>query len=157
MIETLLLILLSQPVSKYDSAESSEVRTERLRIVSAAIVAAAHQDRGRVAFLAAQAIHESALRSDVQRCECPRNQCDGGRAHGLWQLHLVPTLGDEAWHGWCGLTYEAVYSGAERVLWTYRASDPAGSFARQGGHLVRSTEPWVLRRVVTMRQIAGRL
>lgn len=157
MIETLLLILLSQPVSKYDSAESSEARAERLRIVSTAIVAAARADRGKVSFLTTQMIHESALRADVQRCECPPNQCDGGRAHGLWQLHLVPALGEEAWHGWCGLTYDAVYSGARRVLWTYRASDPSGSFARQGGHLVRSTEPWVLRRVATMRQIAGRL
>jgi hypothetical protein len=157
MIETLLLILLSQPVSKYDSAESYDARRVRLQVVSEAIVVAAKSDRGKVAFLTAQMVHESALRSDVQRCECPRNQCDAGRAHGPWQLHLVPALGDEAWHGWCGTSYESVYSGAKRVLWTYRASDPAGSFARQGGHLVRPTEPWVQRRVATMRRIAGQL
>jgi len=157
MHETLLLILLSFPVSKYDSAESSDARRERLEVVSRAIVDAAQGDRGKVAFLTAQAKYESALRADVQRCECPLNQCDAGRAHGLWQLHLVPALGDEAWAGWCGTSYEAVYSGARRVLWTYHPRHPAESFALQGGALVRPTEPWVLKRVATMRQIAGQL
>ena len=157
MHETLLLILLSFPVSKYDSTESSSARRERLEVVSRAIVDAAQGDRGKVAFLTTQAKYESALRADVQRCECPRNQCDAGRAHGLWQLHLVPALGDEAWAGWCGTSYEAVYSGARRVLWTYHPRHLAESFARQGGALVRPTEPWVLRRVATMRQIAGQL
>jgi hypothetical protein len=157
MQEKLLMILLSLPVSKYDSAESSDARRERLEVVSRAIVDAAQGDRGKVAFLATQAISESALRADVQQCECPRNQCDAGRAHGIWQLHIVPALGDEAWAGWCGTSYEAVYSGARRVLWTYHPRHLAESFARQGGALVRPSEPWVLRRVVTMSKIVGRL
>jgi hypothetical protein len=154
---SILAILLAFPVSKYDAQESIEDRTARLDVVAQAIEDVARGDRLKAAFLVTQARHESAFRRDVQMCQCPPLHCDRGLAHSIWQLHRVPSLPVEVWHGYCGLDLESVRAAAERSAWPYDPRRLENSFARLGGLGVPVTIGWVVKRAAEARQIARKL
>ena len=149
--------LLAQPISEYDASESTEARHERLCVVTDVVTRVANGDRLKAAYLLVQARHESHFRRDVQMCECPSQQCDNGKAHSLWQLHRVPSLSPETWHGYCGLDPDAVYSAALRASWTYDPARLERAFALQGGITVPLNAEWVLERAVEARKLARKL
>lgn len=157
MKELILAWLLAQPVSKYDAAEAPDARESRLSTVAEAVTRVANGDRLKAAFLLVQAKHESSFRYDVQTCACPPNQCDGGRAHSLWQLHRVPAFPIETWHGYCGVEFEAVYSAASRSAWSYDPVRLERSFAMLGGATTPLDSRWVLTRAAEARKLARKL
>lgn len=151
------LWLAQQPVSKYDVHEDPEFRQERLSTIAQAVVDASDGDRGKISFLLIQAKHESGFRLDVQECRCPEGQCDNGRAHSPWQLHRVPALPIEDWHGYCGTSLEAVTSAARRTLWAYDQRSLACSYARLGGARASCSDSWAKQRSSEARRLAGAL
>lgn len=157
MIEKLFAILLALPVSPRDAGEDYGHRHDRLYEVANAIAEASDGYRELAAFLTVQASHESAFRLDVQRCECRPNECDGGRAHGYWQLHRAPSLLESTWWAYCGDTYAAVLSGALRTATFYHPGNLAVSFAIMGGSKATINDSWVTERVAETLQVAGRL
>lgn len=155
---SILLWLLSLPVSKYDAAEQPDARRDRLEVVADAVAHVASGDRLKAAFLLTQAQHESGFRVDVQECRCPKNQCDRGRAHGLWQLHDRPaTWSSSVWWSVCGTSLDSVTLGAAYALEYYRPGRLACSFASMGGSGASCKSKWAIDRAVAARELARRL
>jgi hypothetical protein len=87
MLEKLMAVLLSFPVHHTDRTEAAERRTERIRLIAAAIVQTTN-DPAMQAALASVAVHESGLAGYVQngRCSEGPHNCDKGKARGPWQV-----------------------------------------------------------------------
>lgn len=158
MKTSILIWLLSLPVSKYDAAEPPESRRERLEVVADAVAQVSAGDRLKAAFLLTQARFESGFRVDVQECRCPSRQCDGGRAHGFWQHHHRPHTWDLAtWWGVCGTSQDAVILGATYALEFYRPQRLACSFAAMGGNKATCKSQWAIDRAKAARELARKL
>jgi hypothetical protein len=123
----LLTVLSSLPPAS-DEAEPPEERTERLGAVAVAVAKAVDATpwpgpRGELAaLLVAQGYAESGFSRRIQLGQCRPRECDGGRAHGPWQIHrggIVP------WDSWVAMGQGDVEQGAlyaARILAsTYRA------------------------------------
>lgn len=153
MLAAILSWFLSLPISPYDAAEPWPDRIDRLATVAHAITVVAKGDPQLAAFLAVQAYEESGLRHDVQSCACPPSHCDGGRAHGLWQIQPVPRY-PKLWSTVCepGLLPQ-VYA-ARFIAQAYRAKPLREAFAALGGALARPTDAWVLKRVERAQKLA---
>lgn len=156
ILEAILSYLLAQPVHKSDSDEPPESRRERVAEVARAIASVAGKDAGKAAFLAVQAVHESGLRRDVLSCNCPRHECDRGKARGAWQLHRIPER-PEIWSLVCGGDYASHALGASWIARYYSAKSLECSFAALGGVHVSCGVEWARSRATEARRLARKV
>lgn len=156
ILEAILSYLLAQPVHKSDSDEPPESRRERVAEVARAVVSVSGNDAGKAAFLAVQAYHESGLRRDVLSCNCPRHECDRGKARGAFQLWPIPER-PEIWSMVCGGDYASHALGASWVARYYRADTLECSFAALGGSRVSCGVEWARKRAKEARRLARKL
>lgn len=148
--------LLAQPVSAYDVDELPSARRERLEVLAHAISQAALGDRTVAAFLAVQAHAESGLRRDVALCQCPTHQCDGGLAHGTWQIQPVPRQ-PELWPLVCGLDLDSQLTAARWIArFPRHAPSLEEAFRRLGGAGTRPDAPFIAKRAALVRKWVGR-
>jgi len=158
----ILLWLISQPVSPYDSDESNRNRFARLDNIATAIESIAGENTGLAAFLLVDAKHESAFRRDVQECRCPVGQCDWDkrtkthRARGLVQLHSAPEH-PEVWASVCGTSVESQTIAFRWLSRYYRASSLECSYAALGGRGVSCGAEWARKRARDARRLAREL
>lgn len=121
----LLALLLSLPRYKADT-ETLEERTQRLTVVSVAIERAteratcsgeyATEGCTKVWFGSPKALRmslvtvanfESAFAQHIHEGNCTKYECDRGKAHSLWQLHVSSNLPREDWEKIHAPTQEA--------------------------------------------------
>jgi hypothetical protein len=111
----------------------------------AADIAAASPDVATGLALVATGWEESRFEARIERCDCRSWECDGGAAHGLFQLHAHWFAGHTAAEvcGSSGLSAAL----AARALGHLRQVSGTfeGAFARYVG--ARSTDPRIRRRV----------
>lgn len=146
MLSILLVWFLNLPVSPYDAAEPWQERIDRLANVAHAITVVAKGNPELAAFLAVQAHEESGLRRDVQKCTCPPKHCDGGLAHGLWQIQPVPRY-PKLWFTVCEKGLLPQIYAARFVAQAYRSRPLPEAFASLGGSKARPSDAWVRLRV----------
>lgn len=113
--------LMQRPVHKSDIGEVD--RLSRMSQVAEAVGVVSGGNRLMAASLLVIADEESAFRRDVQTGNCPKHECDEGRARSAYQLHRPSTVSREEWLGWAGPDYHNVLGAtiqASRLLYAGR-------------------------------------
>lgn len=80
----ILTILLALPTPK--SATKAE-HNAWLHKVAPAIAQASHNNPSVAAYVIALGTYESHFSRRIQAGRCHKGECDGGKAHGMWQMH----------------------------------------------------------------------
>jgi hypothetical protein len=110
--------------------ETGAERADRVARIAAAAYDAADGDARTAVVLLAVAAHESAFRADVDAGRCPVNECDGGRAVCIMQIHPV----DAAERAELATHLGCFRVGRRRLGWAHRSCPEAPFSVYTTGH-----------------------